>query len=93
LSRLSVPRVRSFLDKLLDDGASSAMVRRIKTSFGTLLADAQERGNVARNVVREMKIKRGRNGAQERGSKLKVGVDIPTPSEIKALLQSAQGRF
>jgi len=92
LSRLSAPMVRSFTDKLLADGASANLVRRLKSSLGTLLADAQERGKVARNVVRDTKRRRRHNGRQERGGKLKVGVDIPTPTEIRALLQAAQGR-
>jgi integrase len=92
LSRLSAPMIRSFVDKLLADGASSDLVRRLKSSLGTLLADAQERGKVARNVVRDTKRRRRNDGRQERGRKLKVGVDIPTPSEIRAVLKIAQGR-
>jgi integrase len=92
LSRLSAPMVRSFVDRLLADGLSDAMARRIKTSFGTMLADAQERGKVARNVVRETKRKRRRDSRQERGGKLKAGVAIPTPGEVKALLESSEGR-
>ncbi len=92
LSRLSGPMIRSFMDKLIEDGKSTDLASRLKRSLGTLLADAQERGKVARNVVRETKRKRRRNGRHERGSKLKVGVDIPTPAEIRALLGSAEGR-
>ena len=92
LSRLSSPMVRSFVDQLVADGLSADWAHRIRRSLGTLLADAQERGKVARNVVREMKIRRRRGERRERGNKLKVGGDIPTPAEIKALLGAAQGR-
>src|SRR5262249_55527033 len=60
--------------------------------LGMLLADAQERGKVARNVVREVRRKKRSNGIQERGKRLKVGVDIPTPTEIRALVEASQGR-
>ena len=93
LSRLSIPMVRSFVDKLLADGKSADLALRLKRSLGMILADAQERGKVIRNVVRDTKRRRRRAGRQERGGKLKVGVDIPTPTEIRALLQAAHGRW
>jgi len=92
LSRLSAPVVRSFTDKLQATGMSVAMVRKVRGSLGMLLADAQERGKVARNVVREVRRKKRSNGIQERGKRLKVGVDIPTPTEIRALVEASQGR-
>jgi integrase len=96
LSRLSAPMVQSFLKRLMagtdgkGDRLSPSLARRIKTNLGMLLADAQENGLVARNVARGSK--RRRHGThEERGNKLKVGVDIPTPSEIRALLEAAEG--
>jgi len=50
LSQLTVPAVRLFEDRLARD-RSSAMVRKIVRSLGSILADAQERGLVAQNVV------------------------------------------
>src|SRR5271165_6855081 len=91
LSQLSAPMVREFLDKLargdMPGGADSAprsiaMVRKVRVSLSALLADAQERGLVARNVVRELRRsrKRGkeRQAEKRQKGKLKVGVDIPT---------------
>jgi integrase len=92
LSRLSTPMVRSFVDKLMADGKSSDLAQRLKRSLGTMLADAQERGKVARNVVRDTKRRRRREGRQDRGSKLKIGENIPTPAEIRSILEAAQGR-
>jgi integrase len=96
LSRLSAPMVQSFLKRLMagtdgkGDRLSPSLARRIKTNLGMLLADAQENGLVARNVARGSK--RRRHGThEERGGKLKVGVDIPTPSEIRGLLEAAEG--
>jgi integrase len=86
LSQLTVPMVRTFEDKLAVD-RSPAMVRKILTSLGSILADAQERGLVAQNVVRGLRARRrGKDADQRRKGKLKVGVDIPTPDEIRTLI-------
>jgi integrase len=86
LSQLTVPVVRSFEDRLAID-RSSAMVRKILTSLGSILADAQERGLVAQNVVRGLRARRrGKDADQRRKGKLKVGVDIPTPDEIRTII-------
>jgi len=90
LSQLTVPLVRKFKDDLRADKRSPAMVKRIIGSLGALLGDALERGLVATNVVRSMKRerKRGkeRQAERRRRGKLKVGVDIPTPREIKGII-------
>jgi len=107
LSVLTVPIVRDWQDKLRkgtpalgqseSDARSADMVKRVTGSLGSLLADAQERGHVGQNVVRSLKAnrKRGKERKAERRAKgkLKIGVDIPTPAEIDALLQSADGRW
>jgi integrase len=66
----------------------------VTISLGSLLADAQERGHVGQNVVRSLKAnrKRGKERKAERRAKgkLKIGLDIPTPQEIDALLQAAE---
>jgi integrase len=109
LAELNAPLIRDFEDKLRagtapygKDGSetkvrSAAMVKRIIGSLGALLADAQERGSVARNVVRELRTrrKRGKERRAERRAKgkLKVGVDIPESAEIKAIVEAAEGRW
>jgi integrase len=86
LSHLTLATVRGFEDKLAKD-RSPAMVRKIITSLGSILADAQERGLVAQNVVRGLRMtRRGKNASQRRKGKLKVGVDIPSPAEIRTLV-------
>ncbi len=62
-----------------------------------MLADAQERGLIARNVVRDLRTRRTR-GKERRSDrrqkgKLKVGVDIPTRQEIKAIVAALSGRW
>jgi integrase len=107
LSQLSTTAIREFEDKLRSGtpapGAtegkarSNAMMRKIRSSLGSLIADAQERGLVSRNVVRELRSarRRGKERRAERRQKgkLKVGVDIPTREEIKALVGALQGRW
>ena len=91
LSQLTVPVVRSFEDRLAID-RSPAMVRKILTSLGSILADAQERGLVAQNVVRGLRARRrGKDADQRRKGKLKVGVDIPTPDEVRAIIAHLKG--
>lgn len=96
LSALTIAKVRAFEDSLRAADRSPAMVKKVLVSLGTLIADAQERGLVARNVVRDIKGRRGsaesRQDKRQKG-KLKVGADIPTRDEVKALLSALSGRW
>jgi integrase len=107
LFQLSAPLVRAFEDNLRTgappSGAdtaevrSPAMTRKVLGSLGALLAEAQERGLVARNVVRELRSHR-RPGKERRADrrqkgKLRVGVDIPKPDEIKAIIANLDNRW
>jgi integrase len=89
--------VRKLEDMLRSKGRSSALIRKVLTSLGSLLADAQEQGLAARNAVRELR--RNRRRGKERHAdrrqkgKLKVGVDIPRPDEIKLIIDNALGRW
>jgi integrase len=88
LSSLTMPRISAFRDDLLASGISRATASKVLTSLKSLLKDAQRRGNVAQNVARDVSI-----GLDKRGKRrLKVGVDIPTPDEIKRLLDAAKDR-
>ena len=57
LSDVNAQAVRRFEDALRKHGRSSAMVLKIIKDLGSILADAQEHGTVARNAVRELKAK------------------------------------
>ena len=59
------------------------------TSLKSLLKDAQRRGHVAQNVAVSVSIKRDNRDK----ARLKVGVDIPTPDEIKRIIHAATGRM
>lgn len=96
ISALTIPMVRQFEDDLREAGRSPAMVKKVLVSLGSLLADAQERGLTGRNVVRDIRGRRGRGERrqeQRRKGRLKVGVDIPTPGEIKTLVGALEGRW
>src|SRR6516165_3205046 len=96
LSQLTVPMARAFEDKLRTD-RSPAMVRKVIGSLSMILSDAHERGLVAQNVVRGLRAKRNR-GKEQRADrrqkgKLKPGIDIPTPAEIKAFIATLTGQW
>jgi integrase len=96
VSTMTVPLVRGFADRLRDEGRSPAMVRKVLVSLGSLLGDSVERGLAVRNPVRDLR--RGRKGREtrleaRRKGKLRVGVDIPSPPEIKAFIAALEGRW
>jgi integrase len=107
LSELTTPMIRDFEDRLRAgkpapgqeqaEPRSSPMVKRIVVSLGSLLADAQERGFVAQNVVRNLRSSRkggkARRAERRQRGRIKVGVDIPSPTEIKAIIAHLQGRW
>lgn len=95
LNKITGPWVRSFQEKLRDEGRSPAMIKRVTISLGSILADAQGRGLVVRNAVHELSKARSGTKKQERRSKakLQVGVDIPTNDEIRSILAAADGRY
>jgi len=96
LNALTAPRLRAFVDELRAAGRSADMTKRTLTTLGTLLADAQERGLVVRNAVHEMRGRRrtgeSRQEKRQKG-RLKVGVDIPSREDIKALVSVLTGRW
>jgi integrase len=87
LSQLTVPVVRGFEDRLRRDGRSPATVRIARRALGGILADAQERGLVAQNVVYSLRKSRRSRRADGNG-KLKIGVDIPAPDEMRAVVSA-----
>jgi len=97
LSDLTVPMVRAFEDKLREEGRSPSMVKRARSFLSMLLSDAMERGLATRNVARGLSSnrKRGKERQAERRhkGKLKVGVDIPTLDEARAVMANLKGRW
>ena len=94
LSVLTVPAVRDYMDKLRTAGRSPAMVQRVIGDLGSILADAQERGMVAQNVVRSLsRRKKARQAERRQKIQLKAGRDIPSPEEIRAIEHHLEGRW
>ena len=82
--------MRTFETTLRTNGRSPALTRMVLSSLGALVGDAQERGLALRNPVRGLPRQR-RKAPGRHKAKLVIGVDIPTPAEIRALLNAAQG--
>jgi len=96
LAHLTAPMVRALEDRLRTD-RSPAMVRKILGSLGAILADAQERGLVAQNVVRNLRTRRrrgkDRHADKRQKGKLRIGVNIPSPDEARAIVAAFEGRW
>jgi integrase len=87
LAKLTTPRINKFRDDLLAN-LSRVQAKKVLTSIKALLKDAKRRGNVAQNVALDVSISTDKRGKR----KLKVGVDIPTPEEIKSIIHAAPDR-
>jgi integrase len=88
LARLTTPRIEAFKDDLLA-GVSRALAKKVLVSLKSMLREAQRTGGVAQNVALSVKI----NSDKRDAPKLRVGVDIPSPDEIKRLLAAADGKL
>lgn len=97
LSQFNVPAARAFTDTLRENGRSPAMVRKVMGSLGSIITDAQERGNATSNPVRDLRGSRRRGKERQadkrQKGKLKIGIDIPTTEETRAIVAAAQGRW
>ncbi|MBL8576350.1 MAG: site-specific integrase [Mesorhizobium sp.] len=85
LSRLGIPEVHAFVDRLKAAGKSDTLIRSVRTSLSGILSEAQARGHSIRNAVKDMPTRRENKLAKRRKAKLQVGVDIPSPDDIRTL--------
>jgi integrase len=89
LANLTTPGLNALRDELLES-MSRAMARKVLSSLKSLLRDAQRRGNVAQNVALGVK----QIDADKRGERrLRVGVEIPSADEIKAIIAAMPDRW
>ena len=88
LARLTTPRIEAFKDDLLAS-ISRALAKKVLVSLKSILREAQRTGGLAQNVALGVKIKSDKRDAP----KLKAGVDIPAPEEVKRLLNTATGKL
>jgi integrase len=84
LAKLTTPLIHQFRDDLVRD-LSRPLASKVLVSLKSILKDARRRGNIANNPAEGVSV-----GADKRGKrKLKVGVDIPAPAEIRRILDAA----
>lgn len=85
LTALTTPMVNGYIDWLVENGRSQAMVSKILTSLKSILKFAQGRGLISHNVAREVEF--------EVPSRHKKRVKIPPKSDIKKLVEDVEGRW
>jgi integrase len=88
LSRLSTPVVEAFKDKLIET-RSRPLARKILASLKSIVGEAMRRGLVAQNCAAPVSI----DAKKRDQGRLAVGVDVPTKTEVGALIDAAQGRW
>ena len=92
LSQFNAAALAAWEDALFADGRSPVMVRKVRTSLGAILTEAQRRGQVHQNVVKVIAAA-PRSTRQDDEGKAEVGKNCPTPAEVRSLLPQLQGRF
>lgn len=90
LSDLTAPDIAYWQKELATADVSEAMQIKVRTSLGSLLAQAVQDGNLTHNVVRDAGRRKRRRVKKKR---LEAGVDFPTLDEVRHLMEKTQGRF
>jgi integrase len=89
LATLTAPRIEQLRDELVRD-LSRPMARKVLQSIKAILKDAHRRGDVAQNVAAGVTVRKDRRAENH---KPQVGVDIPLPGEVEAIIKHAKGRW
>lgn len=84
LTMLTAPAVQQFADELMAAG-SRAMAGKVLTSLSGILAEAQSRGLVGRNVAKDVRVRLPKRH--------KARPEMPTSEELKAIVTNAAGRW
>jgi integrase len=92
LTKLTIPVIKAFQDRLRKAGRSANLIKRLTVDLGAIIAVAQDRGYIGRNVVYEMntrtRSKKKKASEKRRKRKAVVGIDIPRTAEV-ALMTNA----
>jgi len=89
LSRLTTPIIVAFRDALLDEQETSPhRVRKVLSTLRLVLAEMQRRGYVVQNAAQPVGVKISGRDAQPP----QIGVDVPSKSEVQAMLQHPERR-
>jgi integrase len=86
IAKLDVDAVKRFEGALIDGGRSKTTIKNVLRSLSMILADA----GAPRNAVRD-RPRYKRSSRHDR--KLEIGVDIPQPKEVSAILHHAPARW
>src|SRR5947209_370290 len=81
LSRLTMPAVKGFIDALLET-RSKAMAGKAVRALSSIITDAQERGLVAQNVARGVKVIRSKREKKK--------IVVPPKEDLRAMLRAAE---
>jgi integrase len=90
LAELTTPGMNEFMDVLRDSGRSASMRRKVLTNVSAVLKFAQGRSLVSQNVAQSAA--RIKNDGRDK-AKLREGVDFPSRTEIKLLIDTAPKRW
>src|SRR5436305_2293065 len=95
LAELTPAMIPDFHNRLIREGRSRAMTKKVIGSLGSILANAMAANRVGRNVVRDQERQRRRQHRLDKRHtrRLEIGVDIPTKGEIRSMLAVAQGKM
>jgi integrase len=85
LSRLTRPAVNAFMDQLLVDGRSADVARRVRGSLAAIVSEAQERGLVAVNNVRQAR-------QRKRSRRERPRPEMPSKAELRAIIDATPAR-
>jgi integrase len=90
LAEVNTPTVRKFEIAIRERGTSPALTKMVLTSLHGIFAEAVEHGRAAQNPVRGLRKNRK---SDRKKTKLKVGVDVPTPEEVGRIIETAPRRW
>jgi integrase len=93
LANLRPHTVTEFRNKLITEGRSHVLAGKVLVSLGAILDRAMANNLVAQNVLRTVTAAQGRRTrklASRHKKQLKVGEDIPTIEELRAILDAAK---
>jgi integrase len=92
LPQLTVATVKEFRNNLIASGRSRVMAKKVISSLGAVLGDAQASGRVAQNVVHaaaqqnRAALRRQRMVESREEQPIREGVDFPSKAELSAML-------
>jgi integrase len=86
LARLSVPAINAFIDQLIKDGRSKEMARRVLRSLSSIVSEAQRRGLVAANNVRDA-------SPIKQSKRIGGRPQMPTKDELKRIIDATPERW